>query len=31
LESILSGEIDEFIEALAKADQEEKLKELAEA
>lgn len=31
LESILSGEIDEFIEALTKADQEEKLKELAEA
>jgi peptide chain release factor 1 len=31
LESILNGEIDEFIEALAKADQGEKLKELAEA
>ncbi len=31
LESILSGEIDEFIEALTKADEEEKLKELAEA
>lgn len=29
LESILNGEIDEFIEALAQADQEEKLKELA--
>ena len=31
LESILSGEIDEFIEALTNADQEEKLKELATA
>ena len=31
LESILHGEIDEFIEALTQADQEEKLKELAEA
>ena len=31
LESILNGEIDEFIEALTNADQEEKLKELAEA
>jgi peptide chain release factor 1 len=29
LENILNGEIDEFIEALTKADQEEKLKELA--
>jgi peptide chain release factor 1 len=29
LESILNGEIDEFIEALSQADQEEKLKELA--
>jgi len=31
LESILNGAIDEFIEALTSADQEEKLKELAEA
>ncbi len=31
LEDILNGEIDEFIEALTKADQEEKLKELATA
>ena len=31
LEGILNGDIDEFIEALAKADQEKKLKELAEA
>ncbi len=29
LENILNGEIDEFIEALSQADQEEKLKELA--
>jgi peptide chain release factor 1 len=29
LESILNGEIDEFVEALAQADQEEKLKQLA--
>ncbi len=29
LEAILDGEIDEFIEALTEADQEEKLKELA--
>ena len=31
LENILNGEIGEFIEALAKADQEQRLKELAEA
>ena len=31
LEGILNGDIDEFIEALTKADQEEKLKELAES
>ncbi|MCB0208430.1 MAG: hypothetical protein KDJ52_03850, partial [Anaerolineae bacterium] len=29
LESILNGEIEEFIETLTKADEEEKLKELA--
>jgi peptide chain release factor 1 len=31
LENILNGEIDEFIEALTKADEEEKLQELAAA
>ncbi len=31
LEGILNGDIDEFIEALTKADQEEKLKELVES